>query len=184
MRLGNLLLAGFVMCADAFGRERVIVQRDGNVFIRSIQHRVALSESTDDRESGKQLKEVSAFHRRILTRLLLIAILLVPSQLSAQSTHTVSRITLYSSAALDIATTEKVLRRGGVELNPIAGQNPVRRNAIVIGSTIFTDHATRWLKKRGDSRLAKTLNFLVSGLHVAASIHNARELRKYSDRIN
>ena len=108
----------------------------------------------------------------------LALILILATAAQAQSLHSWSRVTLYSSTALDIATTEKVMRRGGVELNPIAGQNPYRRNAFVIGGTIFTDVATRLLRKSGHRKLATGLNFVISGLHFGAASYNAGQLRK------
>ncbi len=119
---------------------------------------------------------------RVFVLLLLLAI---PVELQAQSNseqsngkaYDASRIALYSSTAFDITTTERVLRAGGRELNPIAGQNPYRRNAIVIGSTVAADLLTRWLRKKGSPRLATVLNFTISGLHFGAGIHNARQLR-------
>jgi hypothetical protein len=115
----------------------------------------------------------------------LLFLMAIPAALQAQSNseqsskvYTASRVALYSSLALDIATTERVLRNGGRELNPLLGQNPYRRNATAIGLTLAGDLlGTRWLRKNGHPKLATVTNFVLSGLHFGAGIHNARQLR-------
>jgi hypothetical protein len=108
--------------------------------------------------------------------LILFFLLAAPTaHAQSKALYNTSRATLYSGLAVDIATTERVMRLGGLEMNPIAGQNPYRRNGIAIGATVATDLLTRWLRKNGSPKLATAANFIISGLHFGASVHNARQ---------
>jgi hypothetical protein len=89
----------------------------------------------------------------------------------------VLRALLYLSAGLDLGTTWKGMSMGQKEANPILGQSPYRQAAIVFGSVIGVDIATRYAVNFGVSWLAIVGLSLVAGVHLFAAALNLRRLR-------
>lgn len=91
------------------------------------------------------------------------------------SGYTLSRITLYSGAAADIASTEIRMQQSGFrELNPVLGQDRARRIGTVVGGTIAVDLLSRYLYKSGRTRSAAVLNYAVGTMHFSFAIRNSR----------
>lgn len=68
---------------------------------------------------------------------------------------------------LDLHSTQRALTRGGVEGNPILGQNPVRRNGIFIGVTVGS---VVWWKK--DKKHRNAIAIATAAPHCVAATLN------------
>lgn len=124
-----------------------------------------------------------------MRKLMVVCILLWAGQAAAQEParrslqegrlYTESRITLYGAAAFDIVTTEMVMRNGGRELNPIAGQNFARRTGVAVGTAVLADFLTNRLRRTGHPKLATVCNFVVGGIRFGAGTHNLIQSRRF-----
>jgi hypothetical protein len=107
---------------------------------------------------------------------ILLAILLLASTSQAQ-TFKAASIGLYASSAIDVATTRYAMRRGAIELNPIAGQNVTRQAALSFGAASSTLITTRYLHD-SHPKTALGIRLAYIGLRVFVGLNNVRVGRR------
>lgn len=89
---------------------------------------------------------------------------------------TSERVAMYSTAALDVVSTELALSRGGKEGNPVLGERPNLSALVAVkaGSIAVTELAAHYLRKQGHLGRARFLYWVSAVLWGTAGVLNLR----------
>ena len=120
-----------------------------------------------------------------MKQILIIALILLSTvQLQAQAfkyhmTYRVSQDALYGGALFDLGSTLEGESFGLKEANPVLKvTNRATTSAVVIGTTVAVDLATRYLARHGHPTAATRINFAFGGAHGLAGIYNVTRKNK------